>query len=514
MANYLMGIDLGTSGVKAAIYADNGAVIASAAETYPLYHPQQGWAEQNPDDWWRATCAAIHKCAQLAEIDSANHLAGIALSGQMHGAVLLDENARPLRPCIIWADQRCQDECDEITQLVGAEKLIELTSNPALPGFTAPKIVWVRNHEPEVWQKVKKIVLPKDYIRFKLTGELNQEISDAAGMALLDVKHNQWSSELMSILQLQASLFPQLVQSAEIAGYVSSAAAAETGLKMGIPVAGGGADNACAAIGAGVVSAGSGLVSIGTSGVVLSAMDRPHTDSALPAPRTHTFTHAAPNMWYMMSVTQAAGLSLRWARDQIYPAEAAVALQKGVDVYDLITAEAAAIPAGAHSLIFLPYLQGERTPILDSQARGGWIGLTASHSRGDLVRAVLEGVAFSQRQGLDIIEGSGAHIEKMRITGGGARSALWSEILASALGRPLYPLAAEEGPALGAAILAGVAAQIYPSVQSAVDRVVALKDPVLPNAEWQERYAAMLELYGSVYPEIRQTIWKLGQLST
>ncbi len=512
MADYLMGIDLGTSGVKAAIYASNGTVIASATETYPLYHPQQGWAEQNPDEWWNATCAAIHKCEQLAKIDSASRLAGIALSGQMHGAVLLDENYRPLRPCIIWADQRCQDECDEITRLVGAETLIELISNPALPGFTAPKLLWARNHEPEIWQKVKKILLPKDYIRFKLTGEVYQEISDAAGMALLDIKSNQWSAALMHILQFNADWFPQLIQSTEIAGYISAAAAAETGLTAGIPIAGGGADNACAAIGAGVVNAGSGLVSIGTSGVVLAAMDRPHIDSILPTPRTHTFTHAAPNMWYMMSVTQAAGLSLRWARDQIYTAEAAAARQRGADIYEMITAEAATVPAGSHGLIFLPYLQGERTPILDSQARGGWIGLTASHSRKHLARAVLEGVAFSQRQGLDIITNSGARIEKMRITGGGARSAVWSEILASILGRPLYPLAAEEGPALGAAILAGVAAQIYPSVQSAVDSVVTLKDPVLPNAEWQERYATMLEIYGSLYPEIRKAVWSLGRL--
>ena len=506
----VLGLDLGTTGVKAALFTPTGAVIASATRGYALQHPQPGWAEQDPSDWWQATRDAIRAC--LAAAPEAT-VRGVGISGQMHGAVLLDDRFQVVRPCIIWADQRTQAECDEITRRVGQARLIDLVSNPALPGFTAPKILWVRNHEPERWARVRRVLLPKDWLRFMLTREIAQEISDAAGTCLLDVTRGQWSAETLAALDLSPDLFPPIVGSADVAGRVSSDAAALTGLPAGIPVAGGGADNACAAVGAGIVAPGQSLVSIGTSGVVLAYSATPVVDRSGPVPRVHTFTHALPDAWYLMAVTQGAGLSLRWARDHIARDAIAAAHAAGDDPYDLLMREAAVIAAGSDGLLFLPYLQGERTPILDSRARGGWIGLTAAHTRGHLIRAVLEGVAFSLCEGLDVLRASGVAITELRATGGGARSPLWRQILADTFDLPITPLATEEGPVLGAANLASVAAGIFPTVAEACAESVRLGDPVLPDPVTARRYARLYPLYQGLYPALRDTMHALGDFN-
>ncbi|MBA3826446.1 MAG: xylulokinase [Ktedonobacterales bacterium] len=512
MADLLMGLDLGTSGVKALLLNPAGSVVASASAEYPLYHPQPGWAEQHPADWWAGTVAAIRACLERAAPAgyAPADVRGLAISGQMHGAVLLDAADAVLRPAIIWADQRTGAECDEITRIVGQERLIDLVSNPALPGFTAPKLLWVRNHEPAVWAQVRHVLLPKDWLRYRLTGTMAQEISDAAGTCLLDVTQGTWSAAVLAALDLAPDLFPPIVGSAVVAGTLTAAAAAATGLPVGLPIAGGGADNACAAVGAGIVQPGQALISIGTSGVVLAYSATPSVDRSGPIPRAHTFNHAVPDAWYLMGVTQGAGLSLRWVRDQLGALEQGQAAATGRDAYAVLTDEAADIPPGSAGLLFLPYLQGERTPILDGQARGGWIGLTAAHTRAHLVRAVLEGVAFSLRDCLGVLQASGVAVTEIRATGGGMRSPLWREIVAAVCGEPLVPLATEEGPALGAALLAGVAVGSYPDIPAACAQVVRLAAPTVPEVTAMARYADLYPLYQGLYPALRVTMHALS----
>src|ERR1700694_5050651 len=396
----LLGIDLGTTGVKAALFnADNGQTITSAFFEYPLYHPKPGWAEQNPEDWWRATLAAIRACLENAKPQGVMpaDVRGVGLSGQMHGVVLLDDQSMVLRPCIIWADQRSEAQCRWMTERVGAARLIDYVSNPALPGFSAPKALWVRDNEPEIFARARTLLLPKDYIRFLLTGVKAMEISDAAGPCLLDVRHGEWSREVLDAIGFDPSLLPPVVPADKICGTITAQVAQLTGLIEGTPVAGGGADNACGAVGNGVGRSGLALGSAGTSGVVLAHTDSPQVDRSGPVPRVHTFNHAVPHAWYLMGVTQGAGLSLRWVRDNIGLPEMAMERWAEVDAYITLAKEAEHAPAGSDGLLFLPYLQGERTPHLDAYARGGWIGLTASHTRRHLVRSVLEGVAFSPK---------------------------------------------------------------------------------------------------------------------
>jgi xylulokinase len=509
----LLGLDLGTSGIKAVLFdVITGTPVASATVGYPLSHPHPGWAEQDPIQWWDATIEAIRSCLERAQKEgaSAESVRGLALSGQMHGAVLLDEHDQPVRPCIIWADTRCQAECDQITATIGLDRLIDRVSNPALPGFTASKLLWVRNHEPEVWAKVRRVLLPKDYIRYQLTGEAAIDVSDAAGTCLLDVIHGTWATDIMQLQGLDPALIPPVVGAAAIAGNLRADVASSTGLPASIPVAGGGADNACGAVGAGIVNPGQALVSIGTSGVVLAYSATPQVDRSGPIPRAHTFNHAVPNAWYLMSVTQGAGLSLRWVRDQIGAVEAQQAQVTGEDVYNLISASAATVPPGSNGLLFLPYMQGERTPILDAEARGGWIGLTARHTRAHLYRAVLEGVAFSLRDCLEVIRAAGVKITDLRATGGGARSAVWRDIITGILGQPLVPLRTDEGPALGAALLAGVAAGVYPSVPAACQQVVQTGDPVHPDPAIVERYAQLYVQYHDLYPALKESMHGLA----
>jgi xylulokinase len=502
----LLGIDIGTTGIKALLCrAADGAVLATGFAGYPLHHPRPGWAEQDPADWWRACGQAVRACvtAAAAAGSAPEHVRALGLSGQMHGAVLLDERQAVLRPCIIWADQRSGAECDEIHLRVGKRRLIELTGNPALTGFTAAKALWVRNHEPEVFARARLLLLPKDYIRLLLTGETAMERSDAAGTNLLDVRTGDWSAEVLAALDLPRDFVPPVRGSTEICGTLTAAAAAHLVLPEGIPVAGGGADNACGAVGTGVVTPGLALVSIGTSGVVLAPASEPRIDTSAETPRLHTFAHAVPGTWYLMGVTQAAGLSLRWARDTIGGGPATE--------YDALVAEAAAIAPGAGGVLFLPYLQGERTPHLDPHASGAWLGLTAAHGRGHLLRAVLEGVAFSLKDGFELLGEQGLPLDQLRLTGGGARSAVWAQICADVLERPITTLAADEGPAFGAALIAGTAAGLYPSLPEACARAVRLGARIEPDAATREVYRARYASYRAAYPTLRTLMHQLGE---
>jgi xylulokinase len=505
----LLGIDLGTTGVKAALFAANdGRVLSDGFFEYPLYHPHPGWAEQNPADWWQATVSAISACLQ----NGAKHgvqpqdVRGIGLSGQMHGVVLLDEAYQVLRPCIIWADQRSDEQSRWMTERVGAAKLIEYVSNPALTGFSAPKLLWIRDKEPDIFARARIMLLPKDYIRFRLTGVLAMEISDAAGTCLLDVKRGVWSQEVLQAIEIDASLLPPVVPADKPSGTITGEVASLTGLPVGVPVAGGGADNACGAVGNGVVEPGLALVSVGTSGIVLAYAGSPQVDTSGPVPRVHTFNHAVPNAWYLMGVTQGAGLSLHWVRDNIGLPERALERWSGVDAYEVLSKEAAGVPAGCDGLVFLPYLQGERTPHLDAYARGGWIGLTASHDRRHLIRSVLEGVAFSLKDCFNIISEQGLRLEQIRATGGGAKSPLWRQIIADVLGTELVTTNATEGPAFGAALLAGVAGGVYSSVQEACAQTVRVLERTEPNPATADAYARAYETYTALYPALKPII--------
>lgn len=502
----LLGIDLGTTGVKAALFnADDGQVLTSAFFEYPLYHPQPGWAEQNPEDWWRATLAAIRACLEAGTRQGVTPagVRGVGLSGQMHGVVLLDEQSMVLRPCIIWADQRSDAQCRWMTERVGADKLIDYVSNPALPGFSAPKALWVRDNEPEIFARARRLLLPKDYIRFLLTGVKAMEISDAAGTCLLDVRRGEWSHEVLDAIGFDSSLLPPVVPADKICGTITAEGAQLTGLIEGTPVAGGGADNACGAVGNGVVRSGLALVSIGTSGVVLAHTDAPQVDRSGPVPRVHTFNHAVPYAWYLMGVTQGAGLSLRWVRDNIGLPEMAMERWAAVDAYITLAKEAEHAPAGSDGLLFLPYLQGERTPHLDAYARGGWIGLTASHTRRHLVRSVLEGVAFSLKDCFAIIQEQGLALDQIRATGGGAKSHLWRQIIADVLGFELVTTNAGEGPAFGAALLAGVASGVYSSIQQACDATVRVVERIEPQQQNASVYAHVYDQYRALYPALK-----------
>lgn len=505
---YLLGVDLGTSGTKTVLFDAEGREVASRSVEYPLYQPQNGWAEQDPRDWWNAAVGTIRGVLEKSGVNPGD-VKGLGISGQMHGLVLLDESGEPLGRSLLWCDGRTQRECDEITQAVGAKRLIEIAANPALTGFTAGKILWVRRHQPELFARARHALLPKDYVRYRLTGVLAQEISDASGTNLLDVPARRWSKEIMDKLGLDMALLPPLVESCEAAGAVTPEAAALTGLRAGTVVAGGAGDNMAAAIGTGVAESGKAFTTIGTSGVVFAHSDTVRID---PEGRVHTFCAAVPGAYTNMSCTLAAGLSLKWYRDQFCQAERQTAAQMGVDPYDLMNHEAAQSPVGANRLLFLPYLMGERSPLLDANARGAFIGLSAIHTRRDLLRAVMEGVIYSQRQNLDILRGMGVQPQSMLACGGGARSPFWRQMMADVLGLPVQTVQVPESPALGAAILAGVAAGVYPDVPSACAALVRPGEPLLPDAERSAAYEPFYRLYESLYPALKPACGRLAAL--
>ncbi|MBI1388117.1 MAG: xylulokinase [bacterium] len=495
---YLIGLDVGTSGTKTVLFDENGKALASVTEEYPLHTPKPGWTEQDPADWRRAAAATLKAVLAQSGVNPAE-VKGIGLSGQMHGSVFLDENNNVVRPAILWNDGRTAAECDEITQTIGEAKLLELCSNPALTGFTAPKALWLKNHEPDHFKKTKTLVLPKDYVRYCMIGELAMEVSDGAGTLLFNVKQRGWCNEVLDALGVPREWMPPMRESTDVCGRVTAAFAAETGLAEGTPVVGGGADNACGATGTGVVVEGRVLSSLGTSGVILAPSKAPSTD---PRGRAHTFCHSVPNMWYLMGVILSAGMSLRWYRDVIAGDERAQASQSGLDPYDVLTALAATAPVGSEGLIFLPYLTGERTPHKDPFARGAFIGLTIRHQREHLIRAVLEGITFALRDSLEIARGLGVKIDEIRATGGGAKSPFWRQLQADVFGAEITTLASDQGPAFGAAIMASVGAGVYNSIPEACDAIIQVKERVAPDParakEYDDYYAVYRDLYGGI----------------
>ena len=496
----LLGIDVGTGGTRALLVDQSGSVVASAtAEHEPFASPQTGWAEQQPADWWSATGRAVHGALAKGNV-TADEIACVGFSGQMHGAVLLDEDYDVLRPALIWCDQRTDAECKSITKLIGASKLIELTANPALTNFTVTKLLWVREHEPELWSRFRFFLLPKDYVRLRLTGERATDVADASGTLLLDVVNRRWSEQMLQALELNKSSLPGLFESSEITGRVSSDGAAMTGLREGTPVVAGAGDQAAGAVGMGIVKPGAVSATIGTSGVVFAATSRPALDKG---GRVHTFCHAIADRWHVMGVTQAAGLSLRWFRDRFGVAEDGQQLSSREDPYDLLCREAGGAPPGSDGVLWAPYLMGERTPHLDPRARAALVGLAANHTRSHVVRAILEGVAFSLRDTLTIFEEMKVPVNSIRLGGGGARGALWRQIQADIYGHEVEILAAEEGAAYGAALLAGVGVGAWSSVDEACEQAVRVAARVKPDtsaaALLNRRYSA----YRALYPALR-----------
>ncbi len=481
---YLVGIDVGTSAVKTVLFDEKLNKIRSETVEYPLYQPHNGWAEQNPDDWWSATLRSLEKATE-----SVDRIDGIGLSGQMHGLVMLDRNGDVLRPAIIWCDQRTEKECTQITDIVGRDKLIEITANPALTGFTASKIMWVKNNEPEIYEKCRHILLPKDYIRFKLTGVFKSEASDAGGMQLLDIKNRVFSEEILKLLGIERELLPDVCESPDITGYVNI-----KGKFFGTPVVGGAGDNAAAAVGCGAVREKRAFTTIGTSGVVYAHTDKPVIDTK---GRVHTFCCAVPGKWHVMGVTQSAGLSLKWFRENFAPEL----------TYSETDNMAEKVRIGAEKLLFLPYLMGERTPHLDPNARGAFIGISAIHTKAHFIRAILEGVAFSLRDCLEVLREMDISVADMSMVGGGS-SPLWQQIISGTFKIPIKTPFSNEGAALGVAILAAVGIGLYSDVPSACDKIIRNSAPVFPenSAEYDKFY----RIYASVYPRLKEICRELA----
>src|SRR4051812_42418341 len=485
-----LGIDIGTGGTRALLIDERGTVRAgctSVHEEMAMARPL--WAEQRPENWWDAAVDAIRGVLAQAAVRG-SEIRSIGLSGQMHGLVLLDADGAVIRPSLIWCDQRSQPQVDAVNAKVGRETVLRHIANPVLTGFTLPKLLWVRDHEPRNFERARKMLLPKDYVRYKLTGEFATEVSDASGTAVFDVVNRRWSFEMMDALGLDRSLLPECRESVEVSAQISREVAELTGLAAGTPVVGGGGDQASSAVGNGIVEAGVVSCTLGTSGVVFAHMEQVAYD---PAGRVHTFCHAVPGKWHVMGVTQGAGLSLQWFRNQLAPGAS----------YDALMTEAARSAAGAQGLFWLPYLMGERTPHLDATARGGWIGLTASHTRADLIRSVIEGVSYSQRDCLDIVESLGVAVQSVRASGGGAKSPFWRQVLASVLDRRVITLETQEGSAYGAALLALAGSGENGSVEDVCRVAIRETDSVAPRESDAAVYEKGHGVYQDLYPALR-----------
>ena len=492
---YLLGIDSGTSATKTVLLGVGAGCVASATQSYPMSQPQNGWAEQDPAHWWDAVCATVRDVLDQSGVPSGDIL-GIGLSGQMHGLVMLDQFGQVLRPSIIWCDQRTARECRQLDERIGARRIIEITANPPMTGFTAAKILWVQNNEPDVWAKCAHILLPKDYIRYRLTGGFATEVSDASGMQLMDVAGRRWSPEILEALGIRPGQLGQMYESPQVTGTVHKAAALATGLTEGTPVVGGASDNSAAAVGTGVVGAGKAFTTVGSSAVVYAVTDQFTIDYA---GRVHTLCASVPGKWTVMSCTQAAGLSLRWLRDIL-----------GNVPYGETDALAEKAPIGADKLLYLPYLMGERSPHPDPDCRGVFFGLSAIHTRAHLIRAVMEGVAFSQRECVDVFREMGVDIAGMLMTGGGAQSALWCQIMADVYGFPVASLRGDLGPAYGAALLAAVGAGVYPTVQDTCQSAPRDSQPYIPTNS--PAYEPYYRLYKKLYCDLKGNFAALAAL--
>ena len=505
---YVIGLDIGTSGAKALLINEKGDIVYKTFREYPLYTPYPLWTEQDPLDWWDATISILTEIVSKSLVDPQD-IKSIGISGQMHSAVLLDKEYNVIRPAILWSDQRTEKECRYVMELLGEDRVMEFISNPVLPGFTLGKILWVKNNEPENYKKIHKVLLPKDYIRFKMTGELSMEITDAAGTAYFSVKEGKWCLELLRALDIPIDFFPRICKSFEVCGETTEEFESLTGIKRGTKVVGGGADNACGAIGAGIVKEGRMLSSIGTSGVILTPTSIHRFD---PKGRIHTFNHAIDNMWYLMGVELSAGMSLRWYRETNGIMETALSSFLKRDPYELLSSEASYSSVGSNGVIFLPYLSGERTPHKDPFARGVFFGISISTRREDMIRAIMEGVTFGLMDSVKIMEDLGVKIEEVRAIGGGAKSSLWREIQADIFGREVSIMEKDEGPAYGAAILATIGAGMFSNIEEAVDELVKVKEVIVPNKENTEKYRDFYNLYIKLYSSLKDRFKELSEI--
>ena len=484
----LLGIDVGTGGTRAVLIDETGRVVAGHSAAHaPIVSEHIGWAEQSPEDWWRAAQEAIRGVLAQSGV-AAGEIRGVGLTGQMHGAVMLDREGKVLRPALIWCDQRTQPECDWLHERLGYERVIELTCNPALPNFTLTKLLWVKTHQPEIFARIAQVLCPKDYVRFRMTGTYAIDMQEASGTLLLDVTHRRWSREIGEAAGIPMEWLPELFEGPEICATISAAGAAATGLAEGTPVAAGAGDQGAGAVGMGIVAPGSVSATIGTSGVVFAATDTPARDAR---GRLHTFCHAVPGRWHVMGVTNGAGLSLQYFRNTFATTAA------GQSSYDELSAEAAVVAPGSDGLLWAPYLFGERTPHLDPEARAAFVGITASHTRGHFVRAVMEGVAYSLKDSMTLLAEMGIEVTEIRLGGGGARGAVWQGIQADVYGLPVQVPVAEEGGAFGAALLAGTGVGVWPSVDAACAATIRIAETVQPrNAEVMARnYARFRRMY-------------------
>lgn len=498
-----LGIDIGTSGTKTLVVDERGAICAEANQSYPLYHPRPLWSEQDPEDWWQAVVATVRQAVAKANV-SAGEVKAIGLSGQMHGSVFLDKNGKVIRRAILWNDQRTAAECKEIEQRAGGRsQLIRMTANPALTGFTAPKILWLRNHEPRNFERTAKILLPKDEIRRRLTGEFATDVSDASGMLLLDVRRRNWSTKLLEKLELDINLLARCYESEEVTGQLTQQAAELLGLTTDCLVVGGAGDCAANAVGTGIVQKGILSTSLGTSGVVFVHSDEVQID---PQGRLHTFCHAVRGKWHMMGVSLTAGGSLQWFVERLCP-------ELGERAYEVLGSEAEQVPPGSEGLFFLPYLQGERTPHADPNARGCFIGLTLKHGRGHLARAVMEGVAYALRDSLEIIRQLGVPVKQIRASGGGARSPLWRQIQADMFGQKVVTINAEQGPAYGVALLAAVGAGYFKNVQEACAATIQVTSQTTPRRGAVQVYDRGFPIYQELYQALKSHFPKMSQFS-
>jgi xylulokinase len=490
----LVGLDVGTSGTRALAVNSEGAVVAEATSRYEPDSPRPGWSEQRPEDWWRAAREVLAALAASA----GDEIVGLGLAGQMHGSVFLDSAGEIIRPALLWNDQRTESDCAAITERVGAERLLELAGNPALTGFQAPKILWLRRQEPEAHARVASVLLPKDYVRLKLSGQRATDASDASGTLLLDVRTRSWSDEILDALEIPRAWLPDVYEGPQVTALVSDAVADDLGLPRGLPVAAGGGDNAAAAVAAGVVRERLISSSIGTSGVVFA-----HRDSFTPDPsgRVHAFCHAVPGAHHLMAVTLSAGGSLNWWRERF----------AGRADFEPLVAEAADVEPGAEGLLFLPYLTGERSPHLDPRASGAFVGLTARHGRPQLTRAIMEGVVLSMRDGLEVIRALGTAVDEVRATGGGARSPLWLQLQADVYGCPIRRTSVDEGPAYGAALLAGVASGVFTDIEAATSSIRVRDSITEPDPKRARRYDELYATFASLYPALRDAMHALAR---
>ena len=497
---YWLGIDIRTGGSLALLVDADGHVAAGVTAAHEDIHMEKPlWAEQRPEDWWRAAQEAIQGVLAKAGA-TGKDVAGVGFSGQMHGLVLLDKSDAVIRPALIWCDQRSQPQVDWMNETAGADFVLAQTANPVLTGFTAPKLLWVRDHDPASYERIHRLLLPKDYVRFMLTGEYGQDVSDASGTALYDVVNRRWADPLIEKIGVDRSILPPVSESSAVIGVISASAAHATGLAEGTPVVTGAGDQAAGAVGNGIVAGGLVSCTVGTSGVVFAHMDEVAYD---PGGRVHTFCHAVPGRWHVMGVTQGAGLSLQWFRNQLAGDAVAQAAERGVDPYDLLMDEAAAAPAGSDGLFWLPYLMGERTPHLDARARGGWIGLTAGHKRGHLVRSLIEGVSYSLGDCLEIVASLGVEVSAVRASGGGAKSPLWRSILAGVFAKPIATLETQEGSAYGAALLAMTGTGAYGSVEEGCAATIDEKARVDPDPRLVKVYRPGHQTYKALYPALK-----------